>query len=74
MSSSDMTGTEIKALRERLGEDHATFAQRFGVARTTIYHWEQRGTPAQGPGRYHVERVLLRMGITPGTKRERDDR
>ncbi len=56
-----MTADEIKATRERLGDTHAEFAQRFGVARTTIIKWEKDGLPTQGPGRYHIDRVLRRL-------------
>jgi DNA-binding XRE family transcriptional regulator len=45
-----MTGAEIKALRERLGETQVEFARRFGVTRQAIFNWEQRGTPTKAPG------------------------
>jgi hypothetical protein len=61
-----MTAEEVKILRARSGQSLAQFAKLFGVTRQAIWHWEQRGTPSTGSGRYHVERVLLlKFGIRP---------
>jgi DNA-binding XRE family transcriptional regulator len=53
-----LTATKIKRAREKLRESHGDFAKRFGVARTTIIHWEGGNPPKFGPTARHVERVL----------------
>jgi len=61
-----MTKEEFKAFRKNSGLSYDALAEIFGVARPTIYHWEQRGTPAKGAARNHVERILLmKFGIHP---------
>lgn len=57
-----MTGAELRAVRERVGESKETFAKRFGVSRPTIINWERKGPPADGPARALIERVLLELG------------
>ena len=57
-----ITAKQIKAAREKLRESHADFAKRFGVARTTIIHWENGNPPKFGPTVSHVEKVLAELG------------
>lgn len=54
----DLTPEQIRTARQTLGETPEVFGRRFGVARTTILHWEKDGPPKTGPGRLHIERVL----------------
>lgn len=63
-----MTPQLIRATRKRLGETPAQFAKRFGVARTTIVHWEKVGPPKTGPGRHHIETVMAGIGQKHGKK------
>jgi DNA-binding transcriptional regulator YiaG len=56
-----MTPQDIRRARESLGEKPEQFAKRFGVARTTILHWEKKGPPTTGPGRVHVEQVMAEL-------------
>lgn len=42
--SEHVQGSEVRRVRERLGEHQAQFGQRFGVTRRTIIRWEKGGT------------------------------
>ncbi len=39
----NVTGAEIRKVREQLGEDQTVFGSRFGVHRRTIIRWEKGG-------------------------------
>jgi DNA-binding transcriptional regulator YiaG len=38
-----MQGSEVRALRLRLGASYTGFAEALGVARSTVQWWEQHG-------------------------------
>ena len=52
-----LPGTEVKALRQRLGEKQTEFAVRFGVNQATISRWEKVGV-VRGPARIAMETLL----------------
>jgi len=58
----NMTGDQIKAAREQVGESQAEFGARFGVNQSTIARWEMNGIPDRGPTRMAVESILARIG------------
>jgi DNA-binding XRE family transcriptional regulator len=58
-----ISAEQIKKAREKLGERHGQFAKRFGVARTTIIHWENGNPPTFEPTVRHVEAVLAELGF-----------
>jgi DNA-binding XRE family transcriptional regulator len=60
-----MDAASLKTLREDRGESQEQFARHFGVGRTTVILWETKGTPEQGPGRFHIERVLAELQLSP---------
>ncbi len=53
-----LTGEELKAVRERLGESQTVFAARLGVDQSVISRWEKRGVPKIGTARMAVENLL----------------
>jgi len=61
MSAEPITAQRIHNLRMSLGESPEQFGKRFGVARTTILHWEKKGPPQTGAGRPHVEAVMAEL-------------
>jgi DNA-binding transcriptional regulator YiaG len=56
-----ISGDDIKATRERLGESQAEFAKRFGVDQSALSRWETQGVPVRGPAEAIVERVLTEL-------------
>ena len=58
-----ITNADLKRHRDRLRETQDEFAKRFGVARTTLLHWEAAGIPKFGPTRQHIERVLAGLAV-----------
>lgn len=52
-----ITGEQVKAARDRIGESQTAFAQRFGVDQATVHRWETRGVP-RGTAQIAVQRVL----------------
>jgi DNA-binding transcriptional regulator YiaG len=63
-----MTGQDIRAARERLGESQVQFAKRFGVDQATIHRWEARGAPKHGTARHVIASILDEL--KNGTPRE----
>lgn len=57
-----ITANQIKAARAKMKEKPGVFAKRFGVARTTILHWENGNPPTWPPTVAHVQRILADMG------------
>ena len=53
-------GAEVRAIRKRLGLDINNFAAVCGVARQTIYAWENELTGISGPS-YHLLQMFARM-------------
>ena len=41
--------SEIRKLREDLGESQEVFGARFGVTQTAVSLWETKGPPTRGP-------------------------
>jgi DNA-binding XRE family transcriptional regulator len=58
-----ITAKQIRQTRLRLNETPGVFAKHFGVARTTILHWENGNPPKFGPTVQHVERVLAELAF-----------
>lgn len=49
--------TNVKLLRESLGESQAAFGERFGVDQSTVHRWEKEGLPGRGVARRAVEKL-----------------
>ena len=60
-----VTAKQIRTTRERMGETHKQFARRFGVARTTIYNWEneKRGPPQTSYAQQFITEKLAGMAF-----------
>jgi DNA-binding transcriptional regulator YiaG len=58
-----ITGAQILAAREKLGESQATFAARLKTSQPTIHRWETKGPPKRGAGRYAVERLIAELNL-----------
>lgn len=58
-----MTGKAFRAARERAGQTQKQFAIHFGVGRSTIAGWEDRGTPRVGTAILFIERVLADLAV-----------
>lgn len=56
-----LSGDELKATRERLGESQSQFGERFGVDQSTIHRWETDGISDRGTTKLAVERVLAEL-------------
>jgi DNA-binding transcriptional regulator YiaG len=52
-----LLGWQIKAARQRLGENQTEFAARFGVDQSTIARWERRGVD-RGPAKVAMETLF----------------
>lgn len=59
--ASMVTGEEIKAAREQLGESQVKFARRIGIARPTLHNWENGHLPQEGPSQALAQRVLAEL-------------
>lgn len=55
-----ISGEQVKAARERIGESQTAFARRFGVDQATVHRWENRGVP-DGTAQIAVQRVLQEL-------------
>jgi DNA-binding transcriptional regulator YiaG len=55
------TSEEIKAIREKLGETQAAFAERFGVDQATVHRWETRGLPTRTLTQRAIKAVLAQL-------------
>lgn len=53
-----ITGEQIRAARDALGETQTVFAARFGVDQATVHRWETRGLPENGTARVAVEQFV----------------
>lgn len=60
-----ITGSDIRAARERAGESQEQFARRFDVNQATVARWEKSGPPARGPARRAIESALAEIGVGP---------
>lgn len=56
-----VSGTNIKATRDRVGESQADFARRLGVDQATLSRWETVGIPDRGSAKLLVEKVLKEL-------------
>jgi len=61
-----VTGTELKAARDQLGDTQAAFGARFGVDQSTVHRWEKRGVPETGTARMAVESLLATISRRNG--------
>lgn len=43
-----ITSADIISARETLGETQTAFGARFGVDKSTVWRWENRGVPEHG--------------------------
>lgn len=65
---SHIEGSEIKRIRERLGESQGTFAARFGKVRRTVIRWEQTGHYFSSWVPWHRSNQLQLKGLGKGKK------
>lgn len=60
-----ISGDDLRAARERLGESQSQFGERFGVDQSTIHRWETAGISDRGTTKLAVERVLGDISSPP---------
>ena len=65
LSEGGMTGSELRAIRERLGLTQVEMAERLGVAANTVARWERDEKPIRPP----VEK-LIRLTAQSAGKRK----
>lgn len=56
-----ITGEQIKAVRRRLGEKQAQFAEHFGVDQATVHRWEKKGISERGMTLLAVHNILKEL-------------
>lgn len=56
-----MSGDEIKATRERLGETQEAFAKRLGIRQATLSRWETEENAPRGAAKLFLERMLAEL-------------
>lgn len=59
-----ITGEQIKAARERIGESQEAFSRRLRIDQATLSRWETKGVPDRGPASIAVEAVLAELPST----------
>lgn len=68
-----LSGDDLRAARERLGESQAQFGERFGVDQSTIHRWETDGISDRGTTKLAVERVLADISSPPQSPTDSHD-
>lgn len=56
--SNTITGDDIRAARDKLGESQTAFGNRLGVSQPTIHRWETSGVAVRGIARVAIERLF----------------
>lgn len=60
-----ITGAQIRAARQHVGETQAEFGRRFGIDKSTLSLWESGGPPQEGTAPVLIERILAELGQLP---------
>lgn len=56
--ATELTGEQLRAIREGMKETQEEFGAHFGVDQSTVHRWETKGITDRGTTAVAIERIL----------------